>query len=119
MGYPTFVAGVSAKDSLGRIDVDEIAKTIECGGVTVHHGDLILGDHDGVVVVPSAAAVEVLRLAEAKVATEDTVRTELGAGCLCPGGLRGTRDALRRRRARRSGGLGSRPVTTSHVPCRA
>jgi regulator of RNase E activity RraA len=80
MGYPTFVAGISAKDSLGRIDVDEIGKTIECGAVTVHHGDLILGDQDGVVVVPYDSAVEVLGLAEAKVATEDTVRNELARG---------------------------------------
>jgi 4-hydroxy-4-methyl-2-oxoglutarate aldolase len=80
MGYPTFVAGISAKDSLGRLDVDEIGGTIECGGVTVKNGDLILADHDGIVVVPYDAAEEVLRLAEAKVAVEDTVREELMRG---------------------------------------
>jgi 4-hydroxy-4-methyl-2-oxoglutarate aldolase len=80
MAYPTFVAGISAKDSLGRLDVDEIGSVIECGGVTVSNGDLILADQDGIVVVPYDAADEVLRLAEAKVATEDTVRAELKRG---------------------------------------
>jgi regulator of RNase E activity RraA len=80
MGYPTFVAGVSAQDSLGRIDADEIGGTIECGGVTVAHGDLILADHDGIVVVPFDAAEEVLELAEAKVATENVVRDDLARG---------------------------------------
>ena len=80
MGYPTFVAGISAKDSLGRIDVDAIGETIECGGVTVEQGDLVLADHDGIVVIPWGAADEVLALAEAKVATENVVRDELARG---------------------------------------
>src|ERR671937_2145649 len=56
MRFPTFVAGISPEDSLGRIDVDAVGVPIECGGVTVHPGDLVIGDHDGVVVVPLAAA---------------------------------------------------------------
>src|SRR5438067_6406123 len=35
MRYPTFVAGILAYDSLGRIDVDAVGVPIECGGVTV------------------------------------------------------------------------------------
>jgi regulator of RNase E activity RraA len=80
LGYPTFVAGINAQDSLGRIDVDELGGTISCGGVLVCHGDLVLGDDDGVVVVPAACAAEVLSLAEQKVATENSVRAELARG---------------------------------------
>lgn len=80
MGYPTFVAGVNAQDSLGRIDVDEVGGTIQCGGVRVSQGDLILADGDGIVVVPDSVALEVLRLAEEKVATEDLVRDQLARG---------------------------------------
>jgi len=60
--------------------VDAIGIPVECGGVTVHPGDLVLGDHDGVVVVPSSVAGEVLRLAEEKVAGENLVRDELARG---------------------------------------
>jgi 4-hydroxy-4-methyl-2-oxoglutarate aldolase len=80
MDYPTFVAGISAQDSLGRIDVDDIGVEIECGGVRVAHGDLVLADNDGVVVVPADAADEVLALAEEKLATEDVVREKLAQG---------------------------------------
>lgn len=80
MGYPTFVAGISAQDSLGRIDVAEVGGQIECGGVLVAHGDLVLADHDGVVIVPFGVADEVLALAEEKLAAEDVVRDKLARG---------------------------------------
>jgi len=80
MDYPTFVAGISACDSLGRIDVDEVGGTIECGGVVVSHGDLVLADNDGIVVVPSSVADEVITLAEEKVAMENTAREQLSQG---------------------------------------
>jgi 4-hydroxy-4-methyl-2-oxoglutarate aldolase len=80
MEFPTFVAGISPADALGRIDVDAIGVPIECGGVRVNPGDLVLGDHDGVVVVPSAVAEEVLTLAEEKVSGENLVREELAHG---------------------------------------
>lgn len=80
MKFPTFVAGISAYDSLGRIDVDAVNVPIECGGVSVETGDLVLGDHDGVVVVPKAVAERAIEAAEQKVAGENTVRRELEAG---------------------------------------
>lgn len=80
MGYPTFVAGISAQDSLGRIDVDEVGGEVESGGVRVHQGDLVLADNDGVVVVPQEVADEVLTLAEEKVSGENVVRDQLRQG---------------------------------------
>jgi 4-hydroxy-4-methyl-2-oxoglutarate aldolase len=80
MAFPTFTAGILCYDSLGRIDVTGVQVPIVCGGVTVHPNDLVLADHDGVVVVPRTAADEVLRLAEDKVAGENTVRDELARG---------------------------------------
>ena len=80
MRFPTFVAGISPEDSLGRIDVDAVGVPIECGGVTVHPDDLVIADHDGVVVVPAALAEEAVRLAEEKVAGENLVREKLAEG---------------------------------------
>jgi len=80
MRYPTFVAGALAYDSLGRIDVDAVGVPIECGGVTVNPGDLILGDHDGVVVIPRQLAEQVISLAEEKVAGENLMRQKLAEG---------------------------------------
>lgn len=80
MGFPTFVAGIHCADSLGRIDVEAAGVEITCGGVRVADGDLVLGDYDGVVVVPAAVADEVISLAEEKVAGESLVRRKLEEG---------------------------------------
>jgi regulator of RNase E activity RraA len=80
MRYPTFVAGILAHDSLGRIDVEAVDVPIQCGGVTVAPGDLVLGDFDGVAVIPARVAEEVIALGEEKAAGEDMVRAKLAEG---------------------------------------
>lgn len=80
MGFPTFVSGIHCADSLGRIDVDEVGGAISCGGVEVVPGDLVLADNDGIVVVPSAVAEEIVSMAEEKATGEDLVRQKLAEG---------------------------------------
>ena len=73
------LAGLPA-DSLGRLDVVNHNVPIQCGGVLVYPGDLMLADHDGVVCVPAAAAEETLLKAEEKVSGENLVRKALADG---------------------------------------
>lgn len=80
MQFPTFVAGILATDSLGRIDIDQVQVPITCGGVSVKPDDLMLADYDGVVVVPSEAAEEAITRAEEKVSGENLVREKLAEG---------------------------------------
>jgi regulator of RNase E activity RraA len=80
MGFPVFHAGFHPADSLGRLDVVAHNIPIQCGDVLIYPNDLVLADHDGVVVVPSAIAEETLRLAEEKVSGENLVRKALAAG---------------------------------------
>jgi 4-hydroxy-4-methyl-2-oxoglutarate aldolase len=80
MDFPVFGIGCTPADSKGRIDVVEIAMPISIDGVNTKNGDFILGDADGVVIVPTEVAEETLRLALEKVSGEDTVRDELAAG---------------------------------------
>ncbi len=80
MGFPTFAAGIHCADSLGRIDVDAVGVPVSCGGVEVASGDLVLGDYDGVVVIPAGTAEEVIALAEEKVEGENLVREKLAEG---------------------------------------
>lgn len=65
MGFPVFSRGINpsgtVKASLGEVNVPVV-----CGGVTVCPGDMILGDCDGVVVVPQEQEDEVFAKAEAK-----------------------------------------------------
>lgn len=69
MGFPVFSSGISivgtVKESLGLIN-----HPISAGDVIVEPGDLILGDDDGIVVVPKAQLKEVLEKSDARVAKE-------------------------------------------------
>jgi regulator of RNase E activity RraA len=80
MHFPVFHVGFHPADSLGRLDVVGHNIPIQCGGVLVNPGDLVLADHDGVVVVPNSAAEETLQLAEEKVSGENLVRKALAGG---------------------------------------
>ena len=78
--FPTFVTGIHAADALGRVNVVEFGGEILSGGVQVRHGDLVIGDFDGVTVIPAEIAEEVISLAEEKVSGEDIVRVKLEEG---------------------------------------
>jgi regulator of RNase E activity RraA len=80
LGFPTFAAGLTPYDSLGRMDGKRRGTPITCGGVRVCPGDLVFGDMDGVVVVPQGIVERVVAKAWEKVNAESTVRDELRAG---------------------------------------
>jgi len=80
LGFPVFSAGLIPYDSLGRMDGRDIDIPVTCGGVGVSPGDLVYGDVNGVVVVPSDAADEVINRAWEKVQGESKVREELRSG---------------------------------------
>ena len=81
LGFPAFsrtvCAGGCDKDGPGEINVP-----ISCGGAVVAPGDIIIGDDDGVVVVPRADATEILKAVN-ELMTRETARiAEINAGVL-------------------------------------
>ncbi len=80
MDFPVFAIGTTPADSKGRIDVTAIGEPITIDGVKIKNGDYILGDADGVVIIPAEALEETLRLAQKKAAGENTVRDDLANG---------------------------------------
>jgi regulator of RNase E activity RraA len=82
MGFPTFARGIKPLDSCGRGFVADVDVTISCGEVEVHPGELVVGDYDGVVVIPRAVEEETLTRALAKVEGENHTRAELLQGRL-------------------------------------
>ena len=80
MKFPVFHGGIAPLDSKGRGKVAEIDVPIRCGGVAVAPGDLVVGDADGVIVVPRAVEAEALDRAFAKVRGENDTRDELARG---------------------------------------
>lgn len=80
MGFPVFAAGYSPLDSKGRTDVIDYKVPIKCGGVLVQTGDLVFGDHDGIVVIPQLLEEEVIAKAFDKVNGENEMRKALQQG---------------------------------------
>jgi len=80
LNFPTFCAGLTPYDSLGRMDGKERNIPVVCGGIRVYPGDLVYGDVDGVVVIPQGIVDDVVERAWEKVRGENTVREELKAG---------------------------------------
>ena len=63
LGFATFARAVTPC-IYGSMGPGAINVPIQCGGVPVNPGDIILGDDDGVVVVPGDDAARVLALAD-------------------------------------------------------
>ena len=83
--YPVFARYRTPVQSIGRWKVNAWQVPVEIRGattkfVTVCPGDFILGDDDGVIVIPAKVLVEVLERAEALTATEVQIRAELSSG---------------------------------------
>lgn len=80
MKFPVFHGGIAPLDSKGRGKIAEIDVPIRCGGVAIAPGDLVVGDADGVIVVPRAVEAAALEKAFAKVRGENATREELARG---------------------------------------
>jgi len=80
LNFPVFGIGYHPADSKGRTDIVAIDVPIVIGGVQTKSGDLIIGDEDGVVIIPREVESEVLRLSHEKVSGENVVRDELANG---------------------------------------
>jgi RraA family protein len=57
----------------------EIGYPIACGGLSIASGDLMLGDEDGVLVIPRSEVAAILGLAEAKHKLEKSWEVEIAA----------------------------------------
>ena len=78
--FPTFVRYRTPQDSVPRWRVSDWGQPLTIGGVRVSLGDIVVGDLDGVVVVPRRVAHEVLERCERLVGTESKVRTAVKRG---------------------------------------
>ena len=80
MGFPVFHGGIGPLDTKGRAEMIEKDTPIDIAGTRAAPGDWIMGDVDGVVIIPAGRAEAVFRAALDKIAAEDTTRAELEAG---------------------------------------
>lgn len=107
MAFPVFCAGGSAPLNLVRHHAVDYQRPIACGGVAVYPGDVIVGDGEGVVVIPRHLADEVAADAAGQEALEAFVIEEIRSGKALPGvyppndATRARYAAWRRKRAKK------------------
>lgn len=78
--WPVFSRGAWAQDSSVRTQVIDYRCPIEMGQVTIHNGDVVFGDIDGVVVIPKDLTDEVIERALIKASGEKQVRVAIEDG---------------------------------------
>lgn len=90
---PVFARGVSHlgpyKDGPG-----EIGAPVQVGGVVVRSGDVVVGDGDGVVVVPAGSAAAVVAAAQGLLRAEEDVVAAIAAGTWDRGWVRAALDEI-------------------------
>ena len=79
MGFPTFVRGTCPNGTV-KENCGATGTAVLCGGTLVRTGDIVVGDCDGVVVIPQESAEAVLERSKAKKAKEDEIRQQLLGG---------------------------------------
>ena len=74
LGFPVFCRYRTPKDVVGRWKVVSVGRPIRIGAVTIRRGDFVVGDKDGVLVIPQEITPQVLEKSEEVVGTENLVR---------------------------------------------
>ncbi len=77
--FPVFARGTTPHVGLNRM-VGETQVPVPCGGIIVSPGDYVLGDDDGVAILPSALAERIIVVAEQKLAKESETLSRMQAG---------------------------------------
>ena len=74
---PVFCRHISRTMVQGRLEYHSMMEPVNCGGVLVRPGDVIVGDGDGIIVVPREKALDVAKWASKELASDKVGRRRL------------------------------------------
>lgn len=80
LGYPIYALGNTMRTGKDRVTAVGYNEPVEVAGVRVDPADWLIGDDDGVVVIPASMIDEVLQTAEEIVAAEERIREAVHSG---------------------------------------
>jgi 4-hydroxy-4-methyl-2-oxoglutarate aldolase len=79
MGFPTFSRGLCIKGTT-KHGGGSLGRPVAIGSIVIEPGDIVLGDADGVVVVPKAEGLAILEKSVKRVDNEEEIKRQLRAG---------------------------------------
>ena len=80
LGYPVYSRSRWMRTGKDRVRVDGYNVPVTIGGVRVEPGDYLLGDANGVVVVPAGHALEIIDIAQGIREAEENIRAAIESG---------------------------------------
>jgi len=80
LGFPVFCKYFTPSDVVCRWKITSLGEPIKIGDLLINSGDYVLGDIDGVVVIPRNIASEVISETEGYINTESALRKDILSG---------------------------------------
>lgn len=80
LGFPAFARYTTPQDMVGRWRLVDCNVPVTIGRTRVYAGDYVVGDRDGVVIIPAEAAEEAIGKAEAVIREENYIRRAVVEG---------------------------------------
>jgi regulator of RNase E activity RraA len=80
LGFRVFCRYTTPADIAGRWSIETMGEPIKVGGLTIHSGDYVLGDMDGIVLIPKALVNDCVDRVETLMNTENLVRKAILSG---------------------------------------
>ncbi|WP_067929418.1 RraA family protein [Alicyclobacillus shizuokensis] len=80
LNYPVFSRGTYMRTGKDRVQVDAMNVPVSVGGVRVRPGDILLGDADGVVVIPAEQEEAIFHIATSIDEAEEHIRRAVRSG---------------------------------------
>lgn len=77
--FPVFASAVAVAGTV-KTDLGDVGGDLRLGAATVTRGDLVVGDRDGIVVLPAARVADVMAAARRRAVAEATYLDRLRAG---------------------------------------
>jgi regulator of RNase E activity RraA len=80
LGFPTYARGITATTRPASFHVADLQVPIGCAGVAVYPGDVLVGDRDGIIVIPRALAAEIAQPSLEQEDLEQWLHSKVKAG---------------------------------------
>lgn len=80
LGFPAYARGIIQQSIRNRCAYAGHGVEVQLAGTAVRPGDLVMGDDNGVVIVPGERIAEVLALAQEYAETEEKIKDAIGQG---------------------------------------